>query len=54
MDAKNCGSGFLIFVQESPIRGVAKLNGNRYKTFDIGLIRLKFVLWVLGTLTNTK
>ncbi len=41
-------------IAEPEIRGVAKLNGNRYRTFDIGRIGLKFVLWVLGTWTNTK
>ncbi len=41
-------------IPEPEICGVAKLNGNGYRTFNIGRIRLKFVLWVLGTLTNTK
>ncbi len=41
-------------IPKREIRGVPKLNGNGYRTFNIGRIRLKFVLWVLGTLTNTK
>ncbi len=41
-------------IPETEIREVAKLNGNGYRTFNIGRIRLKFALWVLGTCTNTK
>ncbi len=41
-------------IPEREIRWVPKLNRNSYKTFNIARIRLKFVLWVLGTLTNTK
>ncbi len=41
-------------ISEPEIRGVPKLNGNGYKTFSIDRIGVKFVLWVLGTWTNTK
>ncbi len=54
MDEHEIYVNFGSAIPEPEIRGVAKLNGNRYRRFDIGRIRLKFVLWVLGTLTNTK
>ncbi len=54
MDEHKINVNFGSAIAEPEVRGVPKLNGNRYRTFNIDRIRLTFVLWVLGTWTNTK
>ncbi len=54
MDEHKIHVNFGPAIPEPQIRGVPKLKGNGYRTFNIGRIRLKFFLWVSGKWTNTK